>query len=214
MKPLCEQYRPSSWSEVVAQDKAISKIKTVGKRGLAGRAWWVQGASGTGKSTIARLIAADVTTDPLNIVELDAGDLTPARLRVIEHDTQYLGWGGGGVAYLINESHALRRDTVKQLLVMLERLRAHVVIIFTTTNEGQQALFDGIDDTAPLMSRCIQIKLARRDLAGAFAARVREIATKEGLNGKPIEAYKRLANKCKSNMRAMLQAVESGEMLE
>jgi len=43
---------------------------------------------------------------------------------------------------------------------------------------------------------------------------VREIATKEGLNGKPIEAYKRLANKCKSNMRAMLQAVESGEMLQ
>jgi DNA polymerase-3 subunit gamma/tau len=214
MTALYEQYRPKTWADVVAQDKAIAKIKTVGRRGLAGRAFWVSGGSGTGKTTLARLIAADVTTDPLNIVELDAGDLTPARLRTIEHDSMYMGWGGGGVAYLVNEAHALRRDTVKQLLVMLERLRAHVVIIFTTTNEGQAALFDGIEDTAPLMSRCIQIKLARRDLAGAFAARVREIATKEGLNGKPLEAYKRLANKCKSNMRAMIQAVESGEMLE
>ncbi len=55
--------------------------------------------------------------------------------------------------------------------------------------------------------------LARRDLARAFAKRAREIAVKEGLDGQPIARYVKLANDCKANFRAMLMAVESGEML-
>ena len=60
---LHEQYRPRSWSEVVGQDKAIAKVKLLAKRGLAGRAYWITGQSGTGKTTIARLIAAEVASE-------------------------------------------------------------------------------------------------------------------------------------------------------
>jgi DNA polymerase III gamma/tau subunit len=55
---LHEQYRPRDWSDVVGQDKAIAKIDALRNRGLAGRAFWISGSSGTGKTTVARLIAA------------------------------------------------------------------------------------------------------------------------------------------------------------
>jgi len=216
MKALYEQYRPSCWAEVVAQDKAIAKIQTVGKRGLAGRAWFISGNSGSGKSTIAYIMAHEVADD-LQITELDALKLTPSRLADAERDMQYMGWGAThktGKVYIINEATRMSDNAIGQLLVLLERLPQHVMIIFTTTAEAQAQLFETKLDCNALLSRCIEVKLARRDLAAAFAERVKEIAVQEGLDGQPIEAYKRLATRTHNNMRAMLQAVESGEMLE
>ena len=48
--------------------------------------------------------------------------------------------------------------------------------MFTTTSEGQESLFDDQIDAHPLLSRCIELPLAKRDLAQAFAERCQQIA--------------------------------------
>lgn len=214
MAALFEIARPKQWSEVVGQEKALKVAQLLIARGLGGRAVWISGKSGQGKTTIARLLAEELA-DPDNVEELDASELTPARLKSIEDGGRCRAIGSkSGRAFIVNESHGLSKSAVRQLLVILERIPGHVLWIFTTTTSGQQLLLEGTEDGGPLLSRCNRIDLAQRDLAKPFAERARTIAAEHGLDGQPIERYLRLAKDCGNNLRAMFSAIESGAMLD
>jgi replication-associated recombination protein RarA len=212
--PLYARYQPTNWDEVVGQDEGLARLENLRSRGgLSGRAYWLSGPSGTGKSTIARLIADEIA-DPIKIDEIDASTLLVPHVQEIERRSHCFGIGAkSGRAYLVNEAHGLRKDTVRQLLVTLERIPPHVVWAFTTTNEGQDFLFDGMADAHPLLSRCHVIPMAKQGLVEAMAVRAREIAVAEGLDGRPAADYLQLVYRHKSNLRSVLNAIEAGEML-
>ena len=208
---LHEKYRPSTWSDVVGQDKVVKVIRSFGnKTGYGGRAYFISDASGSGKTTIARLIAAEVA-NPICIEEMDASELTAERMREISANIHQYGWGKGGKAYIVNEVHGLSAPTVRRLLCLLEPDRggipSHIVFVFTTTVDGLD-LFEDHINASPLFSRCTCLSLARRDVAQPFAARVRECLAKDGMNGQPIDWYIKLARECKNNMRAMYELAE------
>ena len=210
MGSLADDHRPQCFADVVGQDAALKVISRLARRGLAGRALWIRGQSGTGKTTIARLCARQVAD--VCIEEMDAADLTAEELRRIKRSMALAGLGRrSGRAYIVNEAHGLRAETTRRLLTMLEPIPPHVVWIFTTTNQGE-TLFDNVD-AGPLLSRCVEVQLARRNLAHVFAERAHAIAEAEGLNGRPLADYLRLAKDTGNNLRAMLQRVEAGAML-
>src|SRR5438132_9963501 len=114
---LFEQYRPRSWGDVVGQEKAVAALCRLAQRdALCGRAYWLSGKSGTGKTTIARLIAQTVA-DEFFVEEIDAGRLTLAALIDLDRVSQLHAWGKGGRVYVVNEAHGLRQDVIRQLLV-------------------------------------------------------------------------------------------------
>lgn len=214
MMNLYEKYRPQTFDAVVGQDKAVATIRRILERGWGGQAFWIAGASGTGKTTLARIIA-NTGADEFCVDEYDSADaLDVAALDKIERDCAMFGWGKGGRAIIVNEAHGLRALTIRRLLGMLERIPSHVVWVFTTTRDGADKLFDDQIDASPLLSRCIEIRLTNQGLCKPFAALVQTIAQAEHLDGKPIQAYETLAKACKNNMRMMLQQIAAGVMAD
>lgn len=221
MAELFERHRPADWSQVVGQDTALRTIDRWRKRGeLAGRKLWIQGGSGTGKTTIARLYASEVADD-IAIREVDAGELTEASAKEMIRQLRPTCHFGGkrGRALIVNEAHRLSRAVVGAFLTLLETdFPSHAVVIFTTTSEGAEKFEDGFD-AKPFLSRCTAISLARRGIAEPFARRAAEIAIAEQLapDGSTLEEItKRIARYIQddgANLRAILSKIDGGALL-
>jgi len=134
---LYETHRPWGLDAMVGHDKIVKRVRGILARGtLAGNAYLITGGSGTGKTTLARILAGFVA-DPINVQEFDAIDATPARIAALESDWAYLGMGRlTGKAVIVNEAHMLSGASVGKLLTTLERIPDHVLVIFTTTVNG------------------------------------------------------------------------------
>lgn len=213
--PLFEDYRPADWSAFIGNDKAAAKAKAIANRAKStGKpfALWIDGPSGTGKTTLAHLIARELGADPcMDVIELDGPDCDGQAVRDLRSRLDLKSWGGGFRCVIINESHNMTPKGVQLWLTMLEKLPAKVAVLFTTTEgRGKDDLFGAFD--GPLKSRCIPLSLTNQGLAEAFAREAQRIAEAEGLGGAEAKDYLALVRKHKNNMRAVLSEIEGFEM--
>lgn len=210
---LYEKWRPRVLEDVCGQDKAVAIARRLIQSGMGGRALWVSGLSGVGKSSICFVIARTMAHECC-IVETTGRELSPSKVRQLADDMRQYGIYPGGRVVVCNESQGLSGPAIEVLLDALESIPSHAAWLFTTSKIGQDALFADHDDAGPLLSRCTILAMTNQGIAEAFAANVRRIAEAEGLDGGKDDAwFLRLARAHKSNHRAMLQAVEAGACL-
>ena len=208
---MIEEYRPRTWSDFIGQEKVVGRVRTLIERpGFDGDAFWIVGPSGTGKTSLAWIIARRFADD-LDIAELDGEACTVDAVRKAADAMHYTTLSGGFRCWIVNEAQAMTSRAVQAWLTVLDRLPSRVLVIFTTTEDSADLFgrFDG-----PFRSRCKTIAFTNQGLAPAFAKRAREIAVAAGLDGKSESAYLRLVQQCRNNMRAVLQEIDAGAMMD
>ena len=219
---LYEKYRPKTISALVGCStlkKRLVHLRDHG--GLRGRAYWISGKSGTGKTTVAYILSRALA-DNYAIEECNGGDLVlsgessdygrPSILRwERESHSKPIGLKGHWCK-IVNEAHAMKPGIVTRLLTTLEmrEVQRNMTLFFTTTISGSANFAENFDG-GPFRSRTEELST---DIDAAQAAGwLHQIATLEGPNGKPLEDYMKLVSKCNSNLRECLARIGRGEML-
>lgn len=133
---LITKYRPDSFGAVVGNTAAIDSIKSALDKTPPKRTFLLSGPRGTGKTTIARIIAKYVGCDiEHNFHEIDSADFRGIdTARELIKSTKYKGLGGGVKVYLLDEVHKFTKDAQEALLKTTEEPPEHVFIVLATTD--------------------------------------------------------------------------------
>jgi len=115
---IYDEIRPRCLVDIRGQSAALGKIAGYREQfGFGGAALWITGKSGTGKSLIASLLAAEIA-EPWAVVIVDAGRVSASMVDDWERTCGLLGLSDTkpGRVWVIEEAHGLRADIMRRLL--------------------------------------------------------------------------------------------------
>ncbi len=152
---IYQKYRPNTFHEVVGQDLVKRVLLSTLKRNSLGHAYLLTGPRGTGKTSIARLIAKAVNClNPkegdacgtcevclaiqksryIDLIEIDAASNRGIdEIRMLKEKVNFAPAEGNKKVYIIDEVHMLTKEAFNALLKTLEEPPEYVVFIMATT---------------------------------------------------------------------------------
>ncbi len=131
---LYRKYRPQSWEEVIGQEHVVRTLTNALKFGRVSHAYLFAGPRGTGKTTIARLLAKSLGCGDLDLIEIDAASNRGIdEIRELRDGIKFAPTAGKYKVFIIDEAHQLTKEAFNALLKTLEEPPAHAIFILATT---------------------------------------------------------------------------------
>jgi DNA polymerase-3 subunit gamma/tau len=171
---LYRKYRPASFADVLGQEHIVKVLEGALKLGHVSHAYLLHGSRGTGKTTIARIIASKLNTADEDIIEIDAASNRGIDdIRELREGVTTLPFRSKYKIYIIDEVHMLTKEAWNALLKTLEEPPAHVIFILATTE------LDKVPET--IISRC-QVFTFKKPSVAVLTELVQHVAKEEGFS--------------------------------
>jgi len=177
---LYRAYRPQTFKEVRGQEDVVSVLEAAVNQNKIAQSYLFAGGRGTGKTSMARILARAVGTSEEDIYEMDAASNRGIEeIRELREGVGTLPFNSTYKFYIIDEAHALTKDAWGALLKTLEEPPSHVVFVLCTTE------FDRVPDT--IQSRC-QVFRFKKPTHDTLKKLVLDVAKEEGAKLEPAAA--------------------------
>ena len=217
---LYRKFRPDSFTDVKGQDAIVQTLKNQIKAERIGHAYLFCGTRGTGKTTVAKILAKTINCEhpidgnpcnecetcraiaagtSMNVIEIDAASNNGVdNIREIREEVAYSPTTGKYKVYIIDEVHMLSIGAFNALLKTLEEPPSYVVFILATTEAHKIPI--------TILSRCQKYDFKRISL-NTITDRLRELMEAEHVEAEE-KALRYIAKKGDGSMRDSLSLLD------